>query len=90
MTELTIPLDSATDAALDQIASASKRSKVDVAADLLAGLARDEADTVAAILRASPMLMRGERFPMKKPWRGFVRQCAGSEAAFGSVVAGRG
>ncbi|MES1200953.1 MAG: CopG family transcriptional regulator [Pseudomonadota bacterium] len=51
MTDLTIPVDSATDTALDEIATATKRSKAAVAADLLSQFVRDEADVVAAILR---------------------------------------
>ncbi len=51
MTTLTIPLDSATSAALDEIAVATQRPKADVAATLLAELARTEADTVAGIKR---------------------------------------
>ncbi len=51
MTTLTIPLDPATEAALDEIAAATKRPKADVAATLLAELSRTEADTIAAIKR---------------------------------------
>jgi len=51
MATISIPVDPATDTALDEIAAATKRSKVDIAADLLAQFARDEAETVAAILR---------------------------------------
>ncbi|MGE0742693.1 MAG: ribbon-helix-helix protein, CopG family [Hyphomonadaceae bacterium] len=51
MSNITIPLDSATDAALDEIADATKRSKSDVAADLLAGIAGREADIIAKIKR---------------------------------------
>jgi predicted transcriptional regulator len=44
-------VDSATEAALDEIAAATQRPKADVAAELLAGFARNEALTVAAIKR---------------------------------------
>lgn len=51
MTPLTIPLDPATEAALEEISAATKRPKADVAAELLAGFAKDEAHTIAAIKR---------------------------------------
>ena len=51
MSTLTIPLDPATEAALDEIAAAARRPKADVAAELLAGFAKDEAQTIAAIKR---------------------------------------
>ena len=51
MSTLTIPLDPATEAALDQIAAATRRARSDIAAELLAGFARDEAATIAAIGR---------------------------------------
>jgi predicted transcriptional regulator len=51
MSDITIPLDPATDAALDEIAGATKRSRTDVAADLLAGIAGHEADIIAKIKR---------------------------------------
>lgn len=44
MSAITVPLDPATDAALDEIAGASGRSKVQVAADLLAGYAQHVAE----------------------------------------------
>jgi predicted transcriptional regulator len=51
MTDLTIPLDAATEAALDEIAATTKRPKADIAAEALAAFVRDEAETIAAIKR---------------------------------------
>lgn len=51
MSDITIPLDPATDAALDEIANATKRDRTDVAADLLAGIAGHEAEIIAKIKR---------------------------------------
>jgi predicted transcriptional regulator len=51
MSTLTIPLDPATEAALEEISVATKRPKADVAAELLAGFAKDEAHAIAAIKR---------------------------------------
>lgn len=44
MSAITIPLDPATEAALDEIAAASSRTKAEVAADLLAGSAQHVAE----------------------------------------------
>lgn len=49
MSDITIHLDPETDAALDEIATATKRDRADVAADLLAGIAGREADIFAKI-----------------------------------------
>lgn len=51
MSDITIHLDPETDAALDEIATAMKRDRADVAADLLAGIAGREADIIAKIKR---------------------------------------
>jgi len=51
MTDLTITLDAATEAALDEIAAATKRAKADIVAEALAAFVRDEAETIAAIKR---------------------------------------
>lgn len=51
MSDITIHLDLATDAALDEIAIATKRNRTDVAADLLAGVAGREAEIIAKIKR---------------------------------------
>lgn len=51
MATLTIPLDSATEAALDEIAAATKRPKADIVAQAIADFVKDEAETVAAIKR---------------------------------------
>lgn len=49
MTNLTISLDAATEAALEEIAATTKRAKADIAAEALAAFVRDEAETIAAI-----------------------------------------
>jgi predicted transcriptional regulator len=49
MSNITIHLDPATDAALDEIASATQRNRADVAADLLAGIAGREAEFIAKV-----------------------------------------
>lgn len=51
MTTLTIPLDPASAAALDEIAAATKRSKTDIVAEAVAAFAKDEAKNIAAIKR---------------------------------------
>ena len=51
MTDLTISLDAATEAALDEIAATTKRAKADIAAEALATFVRDEVETIAAIKR---------------------------------------
>lgn len=48
---ITITLDPATEAALDEIAAATKRPKADIVARAVADFARDEALTIAAIKR---------------------------------------
>lgn len=51
MSALTITIDHATEAALDEIAAATRRTKADIAAEALAAFVRDEAETIAAIKR---------------------------------------
>lgn len=48
---ITITLDPATEAALDEIAAATKRPKADIVAGAVADFARDEAQTIAEIKR---------------------------------------
>ena len=51
MVDITLPIDAATDAALDRIATATRRDKSAIAADALGAYARHEAETIAAIQR---------------------------------------
>lgn len=51
MTDLTITLDPATEAALDEIAATTKRAKADIVAEALAAFVHDEAESIAAIKR---------------------------------------
>jgi predicted transcriptional regulator len=51
MTDLTISLDAATEAALDEIAATTKRAKADIVAEALAAFVRDEVEIIAAIKR---------------------------------------
>jgi predicted transcriptional regulator len=51
MTNITLPIDAATDSALERIAAATQRDKVKVAADALAAFAQDEAEIIDGILR---------------------------------------
>jgi len=51
MTDITLPIDAATDSALDRIAAATRRDKLSVAADALAAFAREEAEIIDGIMR---------------------------------------
>ena len=51
MTDITLPIDAATDSALDRIAAATRRDKLSVAADALAAFAQEEAEIIDGILR---------------------------------------
>ncbi len=51
MADITLPIDDATDSALDRIAAATRRDKLAVAADALATFAQEEAEIIDGILR---------------------------------------
>jgi predicted transcriptional regulator len=51
MSDITITIDSSTEAALDEIAAATRRERADIVAEALAAFVRDEAATIAAIKR---------------------------------------
>lgn len=51
MTDITLPIDAATDSALERIAAATRRDKLSVAAAALAAFAQEEVENIDGILR---------------------------------------
>ncbi|HVK80038.1 MAG TPA: hypothetical protein VM915_05445 [Verrucomicrobiae bacterium] len=60
MSDLTVPIDPVTDAALEEIAAARKRPKGAIAAEALAAYARHEAEIMAKIRRGQEDVRAGQ------------------------------
>ncbi len=60
MNAISIPVDAATEEALDKIAAATKRSRQDIAAEAVAVFVRDEAEIIDSILKAQAELRAGK------------------------------
>lgn len=63
MSAITIPLDAATDAKLDEIARATHRDKAEIAADALALYASWERENIAKIRRGLADIEAGRTVP---------------------------
>jgi predicted transcriptional regulator len=62
MSTLTIPLDPATEAALEEIAIAAKRPKAEIAADVVADFVRDRDDYSELVRQAREDFAAGRTF----------------------------
>lgn len=60
MNAISVPMDAATEEALDKIAEATKRSRQDIAAEAIAAFVREEAETIEAILEAQAQVRAGD------------------------------
>jgi predicted transcriptional regulator len=60
---LTVPLDAATEAALDEIAATTRRAKGDIAAEAVTAYVRHEAETIAKIKRGIADVDAGRTVP---------------------------
>ncbi|MBY0562976.1 MAG: hypothetical protein K2P58_02220 [Hyphomonadaceae bacterium] len=80
MTTLTIPLDPATEAALDEIAAATQRPKAEIAADLVAEYVRHRADYSELVREAREDFAAGRTFTAEEVAAGARAIIAGARA----------
>lgn len=80
MPTLTIPLDPATEAALDQISATTKRSKSDIAAQAVADYARFTAEYAELVREAREDFAAGRTFTAEEVAAGAEAIIAGAKA----------